>query len=66
MINILHIDEYKANCVSLYEFKDWDDLSSVILGGCNGRAPTEAQKDLLTVLQRSAVSHAFQGAFGLS
>lgn len=67
MIPILHvIDERKANFKSLEDLKDWDHLSSLILGGSNGRAPAETQKNLLAVLQWSTVSHAFQGALGLS
>lgn len=35
-------------------------------GGSDGCAPAEAQQDLLTVLQGPTVSHALQGALGLS
>lgn len=67
MIPILHVtDERKDSFKSLDALKDWDHLFSVILGGSNGRAPAETQKNLLTVLQWSAVSHAFQRALGLS
>lgn len=37
----------------------------VCSGRSDGRPPAEAQQDLLTVLQRSAVAHPLQGAFGL-
>lgn len=38
----------------------------VCLGGCYGGASTEAQQNLLTVLEGASVSHALQGALGLS